>query len=505
MAVTKPQVLSVDCPGCGAHYDFPPSMAGRRGSCASCGTEFAVPAIAKPAASKPAHIFDEDDQPSIPQYIAVECRVCQTRMYGSPDQIGKEIKCPDCGARSVVPQPPPPKRKNIPPAMEGEQYELWDADVQPLPSQLVATQPNYIAVRCKHCETLMYATESQVGQTIECPDCGKRHVVPTPAKQATKHSVLSADAETPVLDPAADPGERPAVATSSAQMLYEHEREAELAAEREIERRTGKKLRDAHGRPILPRRPLLTGVWRMLLTEEIIARWIFLSIVLGFAGQFLAEALLTPLQGMAEAIKLVFVIIGGFLTMAWLAMAGPLIVAIVGESSDGEDKLNQPPRLLAFDWFNELFSVLMAASLAGLCGMGVWQLTRLISLDPFISAAIVTVVVLIVLPVAMLSTLSEGTPFGVVSPRLLSSLGRCPGAWLQFYLQTFVLAALVAGAAFVLWHALGLRPGDEITMLWSLSPIFIAALFVDMRLLGRLAWWLSERIPLGDESEDEET
>jgi DNA-directed RNA polymerase subunit RPC12/RpoP len=501
MAATKPQLLSVDCPACGAHYDVPVTMAGRRGSCASCGAKITVPKVAA-ADNKPAANFDEEPEPAQRQYIAVECRVCQTRMYGRPDQVGKEVKCPDCGARTVVPPPPPPKRKNIPAAMEGEQYELWEADDQPLPSQLAATQPEYIAIRCKHCETLMYATENQVGETIACPDCGKRHVVPPLAKRAAKPSVLAPDSETPRLDPSADPGERPMIVPTSRQMLYEEERASELAAEQEIERRTGKKLRDSRGRPILPRWPLVTGVWRMLLTEEIISRWILLSLMLGFAAQFLAEALLTPLQGQVEAIKLIFAVMGGFLLMAWVAMAGPLIVAIVGESSDGEDRLNQAPRLLAFDWFNEMFSVVMAASVSGLCGFGAWHLAHLAALDPILSAAIATTVVLILLPITLLSTLLEASPVGVLSPRLVSSLGRCPGAWLQFYLQTFVLAALVGAAGWILWQALGLRRGDETTLLWLLGPLVIAALLIDMRLLGRLAWWLSERMPLTKEEDE---
>ncbi|HEX2474832.1 MAG TPA: hypothetical protein VHK01_08805 [Lacipirellulaceae bacterium] len=501
MAATKPQLLSVDCPACGAHYDVPTSMAGRRGNCASCGEKIAVPEVSA-ADTKSAANFDDEQEPAQPQYIAVECRVCQTRMYGRPDQVGKEVKCPDCGARTIVPPPPPPKRKNIPAALEGEQYELWDANEQPLPSQLAAAQPQYIAVRCKHCDTLMYATEKQVGQTIACPDCGKRHVVPPAPKQAPKTSVLASAAETPVLDPAAAPGERPMIVTPSHQMLHEEERGAQLAAELEIERRTGRKVRDARGRPILPNQPLLTGVWRMLVTEEIISRWILLSLVIGFAGQFLAEALLTPIQGQVEAIKLIFAVMGGFLMMAWVAMAGPLIITIVGESADGEDRLNQPPRLLAFDWFSEMFSVVMAASVAGLCGFGAWQLARLAALEPILSAVIATMVVLIVLPIALLSTLLEATPLGVLSPRLVSSLGRCPGPWLLFYLQTFILAALVGGAAWILWQSLGLRRGEETTLLWLLAPLVIAALLIDMRLLGRLAWWISERMPLTEEQNE---
>jgi hypothetical protein len=105
------------------------------------------------------------------------------------------------------------------------------------------------------------------------------------------------------------------------------------------------------------------------------------------------------------------------------------------------------------------------------------------------------------LPVTLLSTLLEGTPLGVLSPRLMRSFGRCTGAWLLFYLQTFVLAALVGGAGWILRQMLQPRRGDETMLIWCLGPIAIAALLIDMRLLGRLAWLISERMP-EEEKED---
>jgi DNA-directed RNA polymerase subunit M/transcription elongation factor TFIIS len=474
-------------------------MAGKRGRCVTCQTEFAVPASAASApANRPsiAELFEEEENRP-PQYIAVECHVCQTRMYGRLHEIGRKLKCPDCGASTQVPTPPKRKAKNIPAALEGDQYELWDADVQPLPSALAAAQPKYIAIKCRQCDTLMYATEKQVGQSIACPDCGTKNKVPPAAKPKPKPAVLAADAETPQLDPAANPGERPPVVIPpGAKMDFEVRQETEYARALEESRRTGKPMRiDSRGRPVMPSRPLVTGVWRMLVTEEVIARWIVLSIVLGFAAQFLAEALLTPLQGMAEAIKLIFTVLGGFLVATWVAMAAPFLVAIIGESADGEDKLQQPPRLIAFDWFGEMFSVLMAASVAGLCGMGVWQLAVLLSLGPLMSAALAAMVVVTLLPVALLSTLLEGTPIGVLSPRLISSFGRCTAAWLLFYVQTFLLTAMVGGAGWILWQTLQPRRGDETVLVWCLGPIVMAALIVDMRLLGRLAWLISERMP----------
>jgi hypothetical protein len=348
----------------------------------------------------------------------------------------------------------------------------------------------------------MYADEKQVGQSITCPDCGKTHKVPAPTKPKRARSVLASPAETPVLDPAMAPGDRPPPV--SAELLQKIEQELDETPYGKAlaeSRRTGKPLTiDRFGRPILPHWPLVTGVWRMLVTEEVITRWIFLSILLGIAGQLLGEALLTPIQGQAEAIKLIFAAVGGVMALLWLWMAAPFIVAIVGESADGGDKLNQPPRLLAFDWIGEMLSVVMAGSVAGVCGLGAWQLARLASLGPITGATIAATFVAVVLPVTLLSTLLEGTPMGVLSPRLVSSFGRCAAAWLLFYVQTLALVALVGGAAWILSNALNVRRGEETTLIWFLGPVILAALFIDMRLLGRLAWVISERMPESDKS-----
>ena len=308
MAATKPQLLSVDCPACGAHYDVPLSMAGKLGNCASCGAKIAVPEISA-ADTNPTAGFDDEPVPTEPQYIGVECRVCQTRMYGRPDQVGKEVKCPDCGARTIVPPPPPPKRKKIPAAMEGEQYELWDADEQPLPSQLAAAQPQYIAVRCKHCDTLMYATEKQVGQTIACPDCGKRHVVPPPTKQAAKRSVLASEAETPRLDPAAAPGERPLILAEPTQAwTFEVEQRSRSSlGEKSNAHRQG----DWQSTRPVPPRPAASSfadghLANVRFRGDIAPLGRSHARSLIWAGQFLADGVPTPIQGKAEAIKLAF-------------------------------------------------------------------------------------------------------------------------------------------------------------------------------------------------------
>lgn len=482
MATSDPKTMAVKCPKCGAHFDVGIALAGQLARC-RCQYVFPLPA----AKSAP---------PPQSQYIGISCRLCGTRMFGTPDQVGRALKCLDCGAATVLKPPEPEKPLRTPAALEGEQYEVWGVDEAPPVSQLLATQPTYVPIVCRRCGTLMHATADQVGQTVRCPDCRAEHVVPRPEKRK-RRSVVARDS--PRLDPAAAPGERPPVVPIETRgMLYEQEEEAERA--RRLARGYRGPKVDARGRPVLPRWPLVSGVWRMLATQEIIARWVLLSIVFGFAAQLLGEALLTPIQGVAEAVKLVFAVLGGIVACGWLAMAAPLIVAIVCDSAIGEDELRQPPKLLAFDWWGELFSFVNSAALAGIGSWGAWHLAQLASLGDVAAAGIATAVILFVTPVAMLSTALEGSPFDVLSPRVLRSFGHCAGAWMLFYTQTAMLAGVVAGAAALSAQWLGPFSGRSTITAWAVAPMVVAGLLVFARLLGRLGWVLTERMP-GDQRE----
>ena len=51
----------------------------------------------------------------------------------------------------------------MPAALEGEQYELWDADERPLPSELIAAQPKSVTVKCRRCDTVMHPMAGSSG------------------------------------------------------------------------------------------------------------------------------------------------------------------------------------------------------------------------------------------------------------------------------------------------------------------------------------------------------
>src|SRR5215212_6057020 len=230
MASTQSETAVVACPGCGSPLAVPRSMVGKRARCAACSLAFTIPAPTnKPAPGKITPPKPQDAAPPAPEHVGFDCRVCNTRLFARTEDVGKKLKCPDCGAQTEIPPPAPPKPKNMPAALEGEQYELWDADEQPLPSQLIAAQPKTVTLMCRRCDTVMHPTANLVGQPVRCPDCGTINIVPPPPRPVVKPSVLAPDAQTPFLDPAADPGERPFLLPPSGKMLHEEENAAEYA------------------------------------------------------------------------------------------------------------------------------------------------------------------------------------------------------------------------------------------------------------------------------------
>jgi DNA-directed RNA polymerase subunit M/transcription elongation factor TFIIS len=488
MPSTDLNVRSVSCPGCGAHYDFPVEMSGQKGRCSQCGTKFVVPvATSKAAADKPSPQSPHDESAE-PEYTGFECRVCQTRMYARVCEVGKKMKCPDCGALTIIPPPPPPKKKNIPAALEGEQYELWDADEAPLPSELAARQPQYIAVTCRKCATLMYAGEDQIGQSIKCPDCGTQHVVPAPPKTKPKVSVLAPDAVTPRLDPNRDPGERPATISP--------ERQQKIDAEVNIDRtELGDKL-DIRGRPIPPRWPLVTGIWTFPFYAGCRMRWFVLTLGLLGAGGLLVDGVpawlfwqgdsagaMWAMGGLAETL------IGAVLFIVWLAAASNIFIAIVTESSEGHDHISKWPPLNFIDSMAEMLPVTVAFMFSAAPG---WAIGHLFTSDRMLHGLLACCTLVIGFPVTLLSQLSGGATWDVIEPRVVVGFFRCPLSAAFFYIQSAILAAICVAAtvAVVQHHAL---------LALTLAPLYVACGLIYARLLGRLGLRMSQVMPPREE------
>ncbi|HEX5472158.1 MAG TPA: hypothetical protein VFW73_09735 [Lacipirellulaceae bacterium] len=487
MASAKSDTAVVSCPSCSAQLTVNPAMVGRRARCSACNVAFTVPPPATTVGTaKAATKKAKSTSHTRPEYIGFECRVCGARLYDKPENVGKKLKCADCGALTEVPPPPNPKPPNIPAALEGEQYELWEPD-EPLSNQVVAAPSKYIAVRCHRCDTIVYATTNQAGRQIACPDCGTKNIVPPPPKPVVKRSVLTPDAATPALDPAAHPGERPLVMAPVRKMVHEEEQEAEYERALQKSRRTGKPMEiDRRGRPILPRWPLLTGILPFLISRGVPVVWLALSVGFAAACFVMVMGIQLSAAGYGAVAGMPIVAAGFGLTGLCASAMSAMLIQIVIESSEGNRQVQHWPPLV--DWFGSLLYTVTAGMVSAIPGWAIAQIPPLHS-QPEMVELLSAVSAFVFLPIILLSQLDINSPWGVLSGRVLSSLLRCPFSWALFYLECAAIAAICGVASYyVAWR-------NPALLVW-MTPLYVAAMILASRLLGRLAWRLAEVIAL---------
>ncbi|NUQ61768.1 MAG: hypothetical protein HUU20_04725 [Pirellulales bacterium] len=199
---SRPNRLKFGCPRCMTRLEAKISQAGMRQRCPVCYWQFTVPTAERIAEttrrSRSEYGLSQDGRQALPDsaayqtYIAVICRVCGTRMYATPDQVGHEMTCPDCDARTMVVPPAPSPAASTPGAAVApvdEEYAVYQGEGQPPPDSREVYQA-YVPVVCSLCRTRMLATLDQVGQEMICPDCETPNVVPPPHPKLPEGPVI---------------------------------------------------------------------------------------------------------------------------------------------------------------------------------------------------------------------------------------------------------------------------------------------------------------------------
>lgn len=493
----------VRCPQCGERLGVRSEDAGRKARCGKCSTVFTIGQAAEKPRAKPASgsaepaanddFWDERRRPAL---VTFECSLCQTRISARTADIGQEVKCPDCGRKNVVPPPPKPKVRVTPAAMDGEQYELAERDeeferIEP------AAALQLIPVECRLCQTLMYATPDRVGQELRCPDCGAMTKIRPATVAKPKASVLMPDGQDYVLDPKSKPTKRyvPVPVAARDAEIHSHVRATTVGPDgRLIVQKT------EFERPERPKCPLISGVWRMLFTQEIIARWVMMSILFGAAAWLILDSIMTPVVSVAAIAGMMLMLAGVGMLVLWLTFAAPTCLTIIAESAEGHDRFMDAPSWSPLDWLGETVQFAAAVGCAGGIGAAItWALSASaqaagVALPREAMAAIAALGPVLVLPLALLGTMLENSAFAVISPRTISTVFKCPGPWLLFYVESALLVAAAVAACLVVVAA-------HENGLIALPFIIMGAAVVYMRLLGRLAWWISEATAV-EEDED---
>jgi DNA-directed RNA polymerase subunit M/transcription elongation factor TFIIS len=469
------------CDGCGAVLPLGDVRPGSQCRCGKCGKVLTVPVeepeedFAYPSRPEPEPEFEPP-----PISARFHCRVCDTGLSARVADVGKRAKCPDCGALTKVPPPPKVRRKRPPQAMHGQQYGLWEVDEAPSSSELAARQPKFYPVYCRVCDTLMHAHAKQTGKMLTCPDCGAKTKAPPPPKEKPKPPVLVPAGEEYQLDETQEPLERPTFVPFQVRRLAEQE-------QREAERH-----QELYERPELPNMPLLQGVSRMLYRSPLPQSILVLAFGLALEVWFISIAMSEVPMGKEMMILLVvFGVAAVFGGLAFM-VASAAWLAVLKESSEGNDRLYEPPSLVFVDWAGECFYVLLATSMAAAPGLLVWKFIPNLpwGLGPGLAAASW----LLLFPVFLLSQLDNGSPLEFFSPKLAGTLSKRPGPWLLFYAESVVLLGGCAAAV------VGLQMLSPVLVLVSVLLVSVAS-FTYFRLLGRLGWWLAES--LAAEAEDD--
>jgi hypothetical protein len=424
-----------------------------------------------------------------PNDIDVICVACGARVRIRRGRVGRVYKCPKCtevlnigkswdeavaellaGPAPVV-QPPAPlpgiaaQSQSATPGSDDEYRVLPGVD-QPSPGSTAYSK--YFPVLCPLCHTRMYATEAQVGEKLECPDCRRSVVVPPAPPPKPKPKRWSED----------DGKEVPLGAACDRETAFEA-----VKSRIELHPRDMPEHEDAP----LPEWPLVKGVFSFPGYFTVWPRWIAYSIWLAVVLVLVNLSINLLINGMANGINgagmamaaviciMLSSISGGSL---WLGFSG-LLLSVLEDTSDGVDKIENWPETIfsnlraSYFTFNALiFSALPGVALGSLFVSGGEPHGWL--------AAPASVVIFF--PFVLLSMLAHDSPMIPIERMVWRSLTSARSAWVGFYVESFLVLGLGGAAAVFAWRRGG------IPILSLAAVVIVAALLIYFRMLGRLGW-----------------
>jgi len=380
-----------------------------------------------------------------------------------------------------LPAVPPPAPSSVP--------------AEPVPD---GEPPREYGVKCPVCDTMIYVTKQEIGQTKTCPDCYSPVVIPPPAPKRKRVNEVEMD----------DDGETFTLAAPVDLEVYRKVAETELPTPGEMTlAEAEKRIQEREGaRPTLPDHPLWHRLLRMLYEPSAIVRWGLASIVVYVLGSLAIWTMVNASKG------------GKFMIFAAGAAVGFMIVTVIGgtfisvsllavlqESSDGSDKVMAWPDLNFIDWMFDCLYVVLALFYSVTPGMLIASALSCAGAPPWLTGSLTFVGFFVLFPIVQLSLLegaSLGTPF---TTPIIDSLRDQPRLWLTFYAITGAMILTVGmGGMFV--------PVDSSLAVLLVSIVWAFCLFVYFRLLGRLTWACRERAgrrdkkqmvkPLGDDLDE---
>ncbi len=479
------------CPKCGNHLRADPTQAGTRCDCPKCGAAMRVPAPGKNTpASEPKHPETRHPKAQHPEtesrHVGFPCGLCGTRIHALISQVGQKLECPDCGVMAVVPAPSAPKKKSAyAPAFEDhEAYEVEEIGAPTPPSSPVAKTS--FSYKCLVCESLLSATFSQVGELLECPDCGHRQKIKKP-KVTPK----------PKRPPAMDEEERdpyllsPPIEAPAADMFVDigdHEEYVQRARAMGI-------LRGDYQRPPLPKRPFVTGVYSFPYSKDAWPRWLMLYFFALVASFCLYSGLSIFVSGASYqwGLALFLNLIGATALALGMVTASARFFTIFKSTAAGSDEVDWPDSIFT-DWMFDLVYMVYSLSVSMLpCCLAVWLLASL-GLETQWRGLIVFSSAFLLHPLVFLTITGAASPFIPYAPDVWRGMALASNKVVSFYVHLFFLDISIV----LVVVTLALIVPNYFHYIFPGFAVAVAMIY--FRLLGRLAWCCSDAVSEADEA-----
>ena len=387
------------------------------------------------------------------RYIRVTCPTCRALLHPRVEHAGRHVRCPDCYAAVLVPQPPPPEPPAKPRRDPGE-YKVSGAEQPPERSDV-------FVILCPTCRARLSPRLSFVGKRVRCPDCEAVIVVPAPPPPEKAKQQKSPGQYRMGVEPAR-------AEVRQELLLVQSERPVE-PAEQDVPR-----LWFASGVLLFP--------WKLSSLPSWTALSVFLvplGALLGI-GAYLMSGL--NLGSMVLAILIVPIVCAFVWSMSYAAACA---MGIMQDTVAGLIEVEQWPEgsvrdrmgpmvYIAFEFFIGAAAAAGPAWLVGLAFGPLWSGVALAALTAF------------TFPFFLLSALEADTPLTPYSPVILGSVVKLWWAWLLVAVESLIVVGLFAG----LTALSGLASPFAIVLVGA--PALASAMFIIARLYGRLAWRIGE-------------
>jgi hypothetical protein len=363
------------------------------------------------------------------------CPLCRTRFVATDDQIGTNIKCPDCFTVFEIHEPLPGARQ---PRRQGGSNWGDDDDL-----------------RLRELDDLT-EMQSTAADPVDSPQSVRPVASPT----------------TWIRDETGKDGQ---AAVASA-LLQKAESDAEEQEAKEA---------------ALPASPLTSGVLSCFVDPPLLIRWLLFSIAIqvelaAFKGAVELGAIKDPMSQLGCLALSCFSFCFGVML---LLVSSVSLIAITQDTANGQDQIESWPGANFMDWVFDAFYVLSALFACCLFGGLVGQIFLPFGMAIYVWGILAAIAISagVVFPIFFLAVLETGSPINPFSTPVLRSLTVARGTWIQF-------AVMSLGLGFIAVLGVLLRLFDSAILNFLSAAIVSGTLIFYFRLLGRLAWSCQEAV-----------